>query len=156
MEQSVRFTNTTTIITTPPSPSQHIYTTTTPIKDYRVTKYYIIQLNRKPRRRIGHARQKSFDQNSSIVVPTLFLAPAINHPEASTRLVGRGCKYEEVINVSRHRLIISCQRIFEDHSGRGLVVGGGYNGRATEEERKLAIQTVRGSIRATNGSTFSR
>lgn len=62
--------------------------------------------------------------------------------------------------MSRHRLIISCQRIFEDHSGRGLVGeggrGGGYNGRATEEERKLAIQTVRGSIRATNGSTFSR
>lgn len=60
--------------------------------------------------------------------------------------------------MSRHRLIISCQRIFEDHSGRGLVGEGGrgYNGRATEEERKLAIQTVRGSIRATNGSTFSR
>lgn len=39
--------------------------------------------------------------------------------------------------MSRHRLIISCQRIFEDHSGRGLVGerGGGvqwacYGGRA--------------------------
>lgn len=145
MEQSVRFTNTTTIITTPPSPSQHIYTTTTPIKDYRVTKYYIIQLNRKPRRRIGHARQKSFDQNSSIVVPTLFLAPAINHPEASTRLVGRGCKYEEVINVSRHRLIISCQRIFEDHSGRGRGRGiqwACYGGRAqTRDPNRSRINT---------------
>lgn len=39
--------------------------------------------------------------------------------------------------MSRHRLIISCQRIFEDHSGRGLVGEGGrgvqwacYGGRA--------------------------
>lgn len=56
--------------------------------------------------------------------------------------------------MSRHRLIISCQRIFEDHSGRRP--GGGTMGVLRGEERKLAIQTVRGSIREGNGSTFSR
>lgn len=66
-------------------------------------------------------RSKFFDRRSSP-------RPLITPKRAAGR---RGCKYEEVINVSRHRLIISCQRIFEDHSGRRPGGGGWYNGRAT-------------------------